>query len=81
MIFNDEKYNLCLSLATAKSRSGQAYGALLDKDNKIIAMGRNSLVTKLGPPRIFRQGYANHAEGEVINNALLRGFNVAGSKL
>jgi len=81
MIFSDDKYALCLSLATAKSRSGQVYGAILEKNDRIIGLGRNSLVTKTGPKRVFRQGYANHAEGEAINNALLNLEDISGSIL
>ena len=81
MIFDDEKYALCLSLANAKRRTTQMYGSFLEKDNKIFGLGRNTSVKIEGPTRLFRQGWSNHAEGESINNALMNMDIVKGSTL
>ena len=82
MIFSDEKYRLCLSLANARRRTTQVYGSFLEKDNKIFGLGRNTAVRLTYPPRTFRQGWSNHAEGESINNALEHDFKkIPGSTL
>lgn len=81
-IFSDKYYLHCLDLAKT-SKGSERYGSLLIQNNKIIGEGHNRAIVhkyfKL--ERILRQGYANHAEIEALNQALFKEEEVEGSDI
>lgn len=72
-LFEDDFYVRCLQVASGSAGTGERYGSLLVRDGDILGEGRNRRVSKPDfVPRIVRQGYANHAEVEALNAALMR---------
>lgn len=83
LIFVDEYYRRCISLAL-KSKGKERYGSLLVKDGAIIGEGFNRAIAHVSfgkLERVIRQGMANHAEVEAINDAISRGENTKGASL
>lgn len=71
-ILQDEFYRKCINLAT-HSKGNERYGAILVLDNKIIGEGYNRAIVHPALKRLdrkIRQGMANHAEIEALNDAL-----------
>jgi len=86
-IFDDEKYRMCIELASRSKGAGERYGAVIvNETEEIIGRGYNRAIAHASFPgvrfnRIIRQGYANHAEVEAINDALLVGRSVIGAEI
>ena len=86
-IFRDERYRMCIELAALSAGIGERYGAILiSGTEEIIGRGYNRSIAHasfpgIRLPRIIRQGYANHAEVEAINDALLSDKPVIGAKV
>jgi hypothetical protein len=84
-ILNDPFYIECIRLAEFSRSEQQRYGSLLTKDRVILGRGYNratnhpSFTQKL--ERIIYQGYANHAEIEGLNDALMRGHDVQNAEI
>lgn len=83
-IWDDELYIHCISLARL-SKGNERFGSLLVKDGEIIGQGFNRAVVHkqagINLPRIIRQGYANHAEIESLNQSLENGHDVSGADI
>jgi len=82
-ILGDEKYRECIRLALRSKGAAERYGAILLEDGEVIGRGYNRSIAHASFPgirlkRVIRQGYANHAEVEAINDALLVGRSVEG---
>jgi len=77
-IINDDYYKLCISLAKNSKADEERYGAVLVKNEKIIGMGYNRCIShpKFKLDRILKQGYANHAEVESMNDALMKEYDI-----
>lgn len=82
-IFEDYLYLLCLSLASMSKSDGERYGSVLVKDDSVLGMGYNRAIAHpyFHLDRPIRMGYANHAEIESINDALLNGYDVEGADI
>lgn len=81
-ILGDEKYRECIELALQSKGARERYGAILLREGEIIGRGYNRSIAHAAFPgirleRVIRQGYANHAEVEAINDALLAGRSVS----
>ena len=72
-------YLKCINLAQQSKSRKQRYGSIIvDNDGSIIGEGYNRAIahSSFGTlPRLIRQGYANHAEIEALNNALMNGHD------
>jgi len=77
-IFQDEKYRICLSLAALSGGRTERYGSILVKNNRIYGIGRSREIAgpKIKLERIIKQGFANHAEIESMNDALYKDYNI-----
>ncbi|HOW36959.1 MAG TPA: hypothetical protein PLK34_01805 [Candidatus Pacearchaeota archaeon] len=74
-IFDDEFYIKCINLATS-SKGNERYGSILVLDSKIIGEGYNRAIVHPALEKLerrIRQGMANHAEIEALNDALFKG--------
>lgn len=83
-ILGDEKYRECIGLVLRSKGARERYGAILIGEGEIIGRGYNRSIAHASFPgirlkRVIRQGYANHAEVEAINDALLTGKSVEGA--
>lgn len=83
-ILSDPFYTECIRLAKYSKASEQRYGSLLVKNNAIVGRGYNRAIAhpsfgKLD--RIVYQGYANHAEIEALNDAIMNGYDVSGAEV
>jgi deoxycytidylate deaminase len=82
-ILSDEFYLKCISLAI-QSKGNERYGCLLVADERIRGKGYNRAIAHPAFGRLereIRQGMANHAEVEAMNNALTNKFQIDGSDL
>ncbi|HKC04675.1 MAG TPA: hypothetical protein VKC54_02285 [Patescibacteria group bacterium] len=82
-ILNDAFYQECISLAQL-SKGDERYGSLLVKNGKIIGKGYNRAIVHRSFPklkRIIYQGYANHAEIEALNDALMKKRGVKNAEI
>ena len=82
-ILTDEFYLKCISLAT-QSKGNERYGSIIVVDEKIIGEGYNRAIAHPSFGRLereIRQGMANHAEVEAMNDALANGLQIEGSEL
>jgi hypothetical protein len=81
-ILADSYYLRCISLAL-RSKGEERFGCLAVKNGEVIGEGFNRAIAtpafKLD--RIIRQGYANHAEIEAMNDALSKGYDIRGCEL
>jgi hypothetical protein len=82
-IFKDDLFLLCMGLASHSKSDGERYGSLLVKNGKILGRGYNRAIAHpyIHLERIIRMGYANHAEIEAMNDALMEGYNIKGADL
>jgi len=81
--FNNPYYLACINLAK-QSKGNERYGSIIVSDGSIIGCGFNRAIAhwafgKL--PREIRQGMANHAEVEAMNDALSRGFSLVDTEM
>jgi deoxycytidylate deaminase len=82
-IFKDIFYLECIRLAQ-QSKGNERYGSILVKDGEIIGKGFNRAIahSSFGKlERKIKQGMANHAEIEALNDSLDNSKNVDGSDL
>lgn len=82
-LLTDEFYLRCISLAT-QSKGNERYGSILVADEKVVGEGYNRAIAHPAFGRLereIRQGYANHAEVEAMNDALANGFPIEESEL
>lgn len=82
-ILEDQYYIECIRLAEL-SKGDERYGSLLVKDGRIIGKGYNRAIVHPSFPklkRIIYQGYANHAEIESLNDALMKKRGVKGAEI
>jgi deoxycytidylate deaminase len=83
LMFSDEHYLRCIRLA-ACSKGKERYGSIMIAEGRIIGEGYNQAIAHPAFGRLereIRQGMANHAEIEAMNNALANGFCIEGSIL
>lgn len=82
-IIQDEYYRRCLENAIKSKSDSERYGAILVKDGKILGEGYNRAIshTYFKLDRILKQGYANHAEVEAMNNALEKEYDITDSDI
>jgi deoxycytidylate deaminase len=82
-ILSDEYYLTCISEAIKSRGKHERYGSLLVKDGKAIGRGFNRAIANglINLDREIRQGYANHAEIEAMNDALFKGFDISNSDI
>ncbi len=82
-MYADDYYIKCISLARM-SKGHERYGSILVADGKIIGEGYNRAIAHPSFGRLerkIRQGMANHAEVEALNDALLKGFSTHGAEI
>lgn len=82
-MFKDDLYLLCIELAM-RSKGEERYGSLLVREDTIIGRGYNRAIAHPSIGRLereIRQGMANHAEIEAINDALSAKRDPEGSEL
>ncbi|HLE48779.1 MAG TPA: hypothetical protein VI819_01990 [Patescibacteria group bacterium] len=82
-ILKDEKYLQCIKLAR-QSKGVERYGSILINDGIVVGEGFNRAIAHLSIGKLVRpvrQGMANHAEIEAINNALLKNNAINRSQL
>jgi len=77
-ILHDLYYLDCIRAALVSKGSLQNYGSILVKNDRIIGRGYNRLIQFRDK---IRQGYANHAEINAINDALRQKRDTRGSTL
>jgi deoxycytidylate deaminase len=83
IILNNNYYLKCINLAL-KSKGNERYGSIVVADGRIIGEGYNRAIAHPSFGRLerkIRQGMANHAEVEAINNAILKDFSIKGTVL
>jgi hypothetical protein len=82
-IINDPIYRECIHLAHQSKAEGERYGAVLIKNGEILGRGYNRGIAhaKFKLDRILKQGYANHAEVEAMNDALINGKDIRFAKI
>lgn len=82
-IINNEYYKICIRNAKQSKAEGERYGAIIVKNGKILGEGYNRGIAhaKFKLDRILKQGYANHAEVEAMNDALTKGYDIDGSDI
>jgi len=82
-ILDNVFYKECIRLAQL-SRGEERYGSLLVRDGKIIGRGYNRAIVHRTFPKLERkiyQGYANHAEIEALNDALMKKRGVKNAEI
>ena len=82
-IFQDEFYRKCISLAV-QSKGNERYGSILVLDNQIMGEGYNRAIVHPALQKLDRkikQGMANHAEIEALNEALFKRNQTKNSEL
>lgn len=74
-IFSDKYYLFCILQASLSKGPTQRYGSLLVKDGEIIGEGYTRSISNKGfsLERKIRQGSANHAPIEALNDAFIKG--------
>lgn len=81
-IFTDTYFLECIRLAQLSKSNTERQGAVL-VNGRILGCGYNRAIAhptfKL--ERYIKQGYANHAEIEAINDALFHGYDVEGADI
>lgn len=82
-IINDPYYKICLTNARKCKSDSERYGAVLVRNGEILGEGYNRGIAhaKFKLDRILKQGYANHAEVEAMNDALSKGYDIDGSDI
>ena len=75
-IFEDELYLTCINESVKSKSDSERYGAVLVYNDNIIGKGFNRRII---PEDTIRMGYANHAEVNTINDALLNNTFLEGS--
>lgn len=82
-IFKDKYYKTCIGLSLL-SKGEERFGSILVKDRKIVGKGFNRAISHPSFRRLdrqIRQGYANHAEVEALNDYLENGGNRLGGNI
>jgi hypothetical protein len=83
LIWSDDIYLKCINLAT-NSKGDERYGSIIMNNGILIGEGYNRAIAHLSFGKLereIRQGMANHAEIESMNNALMKGFEISGSEI
>jgi deoxycytidylate deaminase len=82
LIFKDLYFLACIKLALM-SKGNERYGSVLVSNSQIIGKGFNRAIAhpSFKLERIVKQGMANHAEIEALNDALMNGLEVKGSSI
>jgi len=82
-IINDFFYKKCISNAKQSKSKSERYGAIVVKNGEILGEGFNRAIVhpKFKLDRFLKQGYANHAEVEALNDAITKGYDVSDSDI
>lgn len=77
---DDALYKECIRLAT-NSKGKMRFGSVLIKDGKTIGKGWNRRTAGRSKELQISMGYANHAEVESMNNAVMEKYDINNSRI